>query len=528
MMANRSLLWITTLALSLAPLCLNGDADAETITLVDGATIDGEVLFVHPNAPRLVVRSPKNASLQSLPLALVHQAEVNGQSKTFNPKRELTADELAALEANATWAEDVGDGQIGNYARERWDKAPAIIWRYPGEDGNGLIAESWLDERGQVLEASPWETDASVDNRGRKQPEQGRFEGDVLLPAADTQYMVLQPGNRDHLGEFELRHLTVENNAEYRIRYTILGNLWMKHGSKLGGGTQTGELGSRALDKHTIARFDNYSVEDRPKGVAEEHAWAYAPDISHWVSVETGENGSLEVVGLSGGPSDRIALLSNSTLIISEDSYLGNGNRGAFFAQAGTTAVLLNGARVGAPDPISGGSGGNKMGTYGINGRLLFGTPDHPLTRDLVFSACYYLPNRVSADASVGQRANGASFILGDSGEMIVHSADPKTARVIFRPRDRVLPFEQYSLPRELWGRKEEDQVSLWDIGHEAVPTGVAAVFRGRTDFNGVVFDGFYEGGILVDPAAARRWKNVSFGDANHAEPEKLFKPLDQ
>ena len=62
--------------------------------------------------------------------------------------------------------------------------------------------------------------------------------------------------------------------------------------------------------------------------------------------------------------------------------------------------------------------------------------------------------------------------------------------------------------------------------GGREMPKGICAVFNGETDFDGVVFDGFYKGGIAVDPAARRKWKNVSFGDRNLGAPEELFRGL--
>ena len=64
----------------------------------------------------------------------------------------------------------------------------------------------------------------------------------------------------------------------------------------------------------------------------------------------------------------------------------------------------------------------------------------------------------------------------------------------------------------------------FWD--NEGVPNGVAAVFLGETDFNGVHFDGFHKSGILADPAAIKRWRNVSFGENNCAKPDELIRPL--
>jgi hypothetical protein len=85
------------------------------------------VLFQHPNAPLLIVCQPQQRTVQSLPLALIHQAPIKGQLTTFNPKRTFTPEEQAELEANRLWGDEVGPGQIGNYASESWEPAPALL-----------------------------------------------------------------------------------------------------------------------------------------------------------------------------------------------------------------------------------------------------------------------------------------------------------------------------------------------------------------------------------------------------------------
>lgn len=216
--------------------------------------------------------------------------------------------------------------------------------------------------------------------------------------------------------------------------------------------------------------------------------------------------------------------------MVSEDSFIGNGDRAATYIHPGSTCILLNGARLGHPSAITGGDTNKVLATYGIGGTLLFGTPEHPLTRDLVFDAALYRQDRIDPKASPSQRSFGASIVLGELGRMVVNSADPAKARVIFRARSRSLPVNEYNLPNVNELAKFTNKVGRRDYAPSAelwqdprMPTGIAAVFLGQTDFNGVVFDGFYEGGIIVSPEARAKWKNVSFGDENLAKPEDLF-----
>jgi len=497
-------------------------ASAGTITFVDGTTTEAEILFKHPNAPVLVARSAKNSSVQSFPIAEVAQATVGGKPALFSARRALTAEEKKARERNSMWVDDATPKQLGKYATEKWDRKPLIVWAKPGESGDGMQAASWLDEKGQPLAAPPWKAGGGKDVHGKEDAKAGSFEGDILLPAADTEYKAIQPGNRDHLGAFTIRHLTVERNASYNIGYRIQGNLWMKDGSQIGDKTQIGGLGSDETNKHTVARFSNFPLTREP-------AWAYAHEISHWVAINTG-SGSLEIIGCSGGAGDRLTL-QKGTLVMSEDSFIGNGNRGSFYTQEGTTAILLDGARVGCPEPLVSGD----KGTVGISGTLLFGTPEHPLKRDLPFEACFFAVEKINPKAVPSQRTSGASFVLGTTGKMVVHSSDPAKARVVFCPRSKQLPVSQYNLPPEAralkltQGTKDgtrkvglPPKEELWS--QPGIPKGVSAVLLGETNFNGVVFEGFSKEGIVVSPAARQRWKNVSFGPTNLGKPDELFK----
>jgi hypothetical protein len=294
----------------------------------------------------------------------------------------------------------------------------------------------------------------------------------------------------------------------------------MKPGSRIGEGTQTGNLGSGDANKHTFLRFEN-AEHDLP-----EPHWAYVDAISHWCWIDTGETGSLEVIGLTRGSGDRMSV-DRGTLIVSEDSYFGNGDRGCFYVQEDATAVLLDGAHVGNPRALV----SSDRATYGIAGTLMFGTPDHPLTRDLHFGGAFFDKDEVNLHAVPSQRTSGASFVLGPTGRMVVHSADPTTARVVFSPRGKDMPVSQYTVPRDYWKyidrrgkRYYPAKPELWEQPN--IPTAVTAVFRGKTEFNGVLFDGFHPSGIAVSDEQRAQWRNVFFGDNNLAQPNELLQNI--
>lgn len=470
------------------------------ITFVDGTKTDAEILFKHPNAPVLIVRSPRNSTVQSFPINEVQSVSSGGRTTAFSAARALKAEEKTRRELDRLWVDEMSPKQLGKYATENWEKKPLIVWAQPGTSGDAMIAASWLDEMGKPLTAPPWNLGST--KKRPNDPDTGEFDGDALLPAADQPYDAIQAGNRDHLGEFRLRHLTVERNANYKIRYKVAGNLWLKDGSDMGGGTQTGSLGSGDPGKHTVIRFCGKRMPSKAtrKQASDDAEWAA---LSHWIKIDTGANGSIEVVGRSGGAGDRLTL-EKGTLVVSEDSYLGNGVRASFYCKPDTTTILLDSAQLGCLHKLLDG----RRATYGIAGKLMFGTPEHPLKRDLRFEAAYLELEELSAAAAPAQRTAGGSIVLGSTGEMIIHSADPTKARVIFCPRPDDAPCSAPALER----------------GKRTLPSGISAVFLGKTDFNGVAFDGFYGGGIIAKPADRAKWKNVSFGPKNLGKPETLFK----
>jgi hypothetical protein len=485
----------------------------ERIRFKDGSTLAGEVLFEHPNAPLLIVRAPDYSGLQSFLLSDIAERGL--------PINE--AEEESQAEPARKWVTHVGSGQIGNYAQQRWEPKKVLVWAHPGESGNASDPQNWLDENGQPYPAMPWGTDMATSHKGNTR-EAKALAGDLLLPYASEKYAALQPGNRDHLGTVVIRHLTIENGGSYQVRYTIEGNLWMKPGSRLGKGTQDGGFGNPGQGSHTVARFENAAPDPEFPEQLQQPLWAYADHISHWVFIDAGENGSREIIGVSGGAGDRLTVMTG-TLIVAEDSYLGNGNRGCFYLMEGAKTILLDGAKVGCAHAIV----SKGRATYGIVGELHFGTPEHPLKRNFDFGLTYFREDEIDTTGEPSQRTSGASFVLGKTGKMMVHSSDPQQIKVRFVPRPEGVPVSQYVVPRTAWDyitRRDKKffgpQPELWK--QEGVPNGVAALFLGEADLNGVHFDHFYTGGIIVSEAQRRQWQNGSFGDENHAEGEALFR----
>jgi len=440
-----------------------------TVTFVDGESTRCEILLEH--AGRLVVRALDHSHAQSFDLATVHAVGVEGQPRReLNPRRELTDAERAARAAGPLWGNEVEEGRLGRYAEQAWEQGRLLIWREPGTSGSGLLGANWIDERGLPV----FDTMA-------ERPE----NTDLLLPAAAQAYEVFGvPSAGDGEPTRRLRHLTVEANAFYNIAYWIGGNLWVKRGGNLRG-WQIGGLGSGDADEshHTFARFESKI------------------GLGHWCQIDTGEQGSLEVIGPCRGPADRVTL-QRGTLIISRDSWLGDGVRSSFYTQPETTLILLQNAVAGSHRAYS---SNHRYATLGIGGTLMIGTPEMPITADMTLPLQVYPRDNIEPGASPSERTSGASLVIGETGRLEVHNADPANITVTFTRRE---PGEEEK------GWKE----------HKNAPDGLAAVMRGEVHLKGVEFNGFYEGGIIVEPEQRADWEHIRFGPDNFAEPEQLFR----
>jgi len=137
---------------------------------------------------------------------------------------------------------------------------------------------------------------------------------------------------------------------------------------------------------------------------------------------------------------------------------------------------------------------------------LMVGTPDRPITRDMLVPVAGVAKDKINRTPGENHRSSGVSFFVGEQGRLVTHSTDPARARVIFKMFDS---GRAKAKARE-WGG--------WDS-----PKGIVLDFAGKTEFNGVVFDNVYEGGIMVSSEKRAKWKNVSYGDNNLAKPDKLY-----
>ncbi len=453
-----------------------------TVEFVDGLSTECEILF--PLGDRLIVRSKGNRTVQSFDLKGVRAVEIDSKRTEYNPKRALSAEEEKLRKTNALWADVPGKGQIGAYAKQKWPKVPLMVWRRPGKSGSRFTAANWLDETGRPYFQLP----ASIDSKALDLP-----VVDILLTASDEFYQVAEQRPQWRIG-----HMTIESGVQIFTTYNITGNMWMKHGSGIHA-PWFGKYSNNKPGVHRFLRFDGMRLRRPHRGetgpqLADPADWR----ISQWGCYHTAADGTLEIIG-KNHVNDQFRVIGEGKLIISEGGYLSPGLRACFAIQPEATVVLLQDARISVETTAK----QKGKASVWVGGTLMIGTPERPITRDMVFPVVGVEEQYIIRKPAGGIRTPGVSFLLGKEGRLAFHTVDPTKARLIFKMHD--------SEKAKAAGKKYGD------------PKGSVLAFFGKTELNGVVFDNVLEGGIMVSPETRATWKNVSYGKNNLAEPEKLY-----
>jgi hypothetical protein len=475
-----------------------------TVEFVDGLETDCKILFSH--AGRLIVRGKGNRTLQSFDLASLHAVTIDGARTQFNPQRPLTEKEKELRQINALWADVPDEGQAGRYGDQQWPDCPVMIWACPGTSGASFIGPNWLDETG-----TPYFEFPLISQHGLRSD---TLPIDMLLPAADTRYAVSGWSSRGSEGSPLHRHLTIEQNACYGATDNLHGNLWMKHGSGLNGltGSRGGEFANIQPGLHRFLRFDGKRIAYRLGDIHAPLVDSRDADLAQYGYFSTGDGGTLELIGKIRSAADRLSIGGTGTMIISEGSELHEGSRSALWVQHGATLALLQGAFAGTEMTQQ------RPQCYAsmiVGGTLMIGLPDKPIRRDMRFALSGIRKELISRSPGFGVRSAGSSFVLGQQGRFVIHSADPKKARVIFTMHDSERAFARDAGYRAKASNARD--MAYWN------PEGIGCYFAGRTVVDGILFDKVYPGGIIVAPEARAKWKNVFYGQNNLAEPEELY-----
>ncbi|MBT3199490.1 MAG: hypothetical protein HN350_06195 [Phycisphaerales bacterium] len=478
-----------------------------TVELVDGLKTECKILF--PHAGRLIVRGRGNRTLQSFDLKSVHAVTINGKRTEFSAKRPLNDAEKQLRKTNALWGDTPGKGQYGKYGKQEWPDCTVAIWARPGESGACAVGPNWLDETGTPHFASPLVLRREV---GSDTP-----PVDVLMPASESPYLAVDSYTRGGDRSPLQRHVTIERNACYGTINNIHGNLWMKYGSGMNGltGSKGGEFANLQPGLHRFLRFDGKRIPYRGRGVQAPLVDSYTATLAQFGYFAAGRGGTLELIGQIRSAGDRLSIGGTGATIISDGSELHEGSRSALWILEGATLALLQDAFAGTEMTQQ------RPQCYAsmiVSGTLMIGLPDRPIVRDTRFALSGIRRDLINRDPGFSVRSTGSSFVLGRQGRFVIHSADPKKARVIFTLHDSKRALARDAAYRAKASKARD--MTLWN------PEGIVCYFAGRTEIDGILFDKVYPGGIIATPEARAKWKNVFYGRDNLAAPEKLYSDL--
>ena len=359
------------------------------------------------------------------------------------------------------WPHDV---EKTDYFREKWSKAPVMVWAATGEGSLGEIARVRADLR----DPTNWRIDGEP---AKRLPDR---ETDVVFPAGN--YSVRTSGD----GKLEARHLTVESGARVSFpKADVYGNLWIKKG----GSFARAHGAFSGWDKSNFCRNDN----DEPHFIANFFTHNKKPGTStEWI-------GKWQV-------GDEVNMISGRFIVAPGSTFMPTDRR-TQHVQTDAELVLMSGSSF------------YMRGNYyqgidlQIDGKLLAGTPERPLTKDCTLG--------LSFKGQTSKHDLDIGLVVTEEASLVVQSADPENARLVLR-------WHGVSNPSGTFKDGEPPEVA-------AKPHGIRMLLMGDAQLNGVEFQDVLKGGIMMpNPSLRTRWHDVFYGKGNFGSPDELFVPWDK
>ncbi len=352
-----------------------------------------------------------------------------------------------------------------DFRKETWPPGRLLVWAASDGRANPADPACWIELRPRASGAA---------SRGRT-PAKGPDENtDVVFPGG------VRVSGAKGQGRLLVRHVTVEPEAQVRLsEVDIQGNLWVRKGGSFS--RAKGIFGGR--DKHTFCRSDNEDVEFIPNLVVHNKRPGVSTEwIGRW---KTG---------------DEVNLFSGTFIVAPGSTFLPTDRR-AMRIRPDAELVLLSASTVHTR--------GNcyKGNDIEVEGKLLAGTAERPLTRDCTLGLSF---KALGKGGLRGADADNVGLLLFPDGVIAVRSADPERARLVFRWHRR--PSESHG-----FDGREPPAVA-------AMPHGITMLLLGEARFDGVRFEDVLEGGIMMlDTGARKSWQHVAYGPGNFGEPAELF-----
>ncbi len=351
------------------------------------------------------------------------------------------------------------------FVKEEWPKARLLVWAHAGKSLRGADMSdpaNWLENGKPVTEGPDENTD-------------------IIITAGPDGAKTFIGGSKG----CEARHMTVEKGVGAFLKsVSVHGNMWVKDGASWHAISVRGS-------RDTFMRNDNPT----PNAAANKIAFNKPPDKStEWM-------GNWKI-------GDELDLFSG-IFVVSPDSTFMPGDRSTQHIYPNAKLVLTSGSAFYKRD--------NQYWGHDIEivGEVLAGTPQRPLTKDatlgLSFKAKGAAKGHAKGKESISHltKEGDMGLILYKEGRLVVHSADPKTARLVIQWRG----FGE-KIPS-----KENEPAAV-----AAMPHGIDMLLLGDASLDGIEFNNVLKGGIAMPDLAARdAWKNVTYGKDNLAPTPELF-----
>jgi len=433
----------------------------------------------------------------------VHALTVDGQRDELHPKRDLT-DEDRKLLGQVAWPDAPPEnGPNPPYTTESWERpGQLIVWANPGTSGQFEKPDNWLinGSTAQSLDATEIWSGPSW-GRSRGTALLGK-ETDILMPVAPSDYQVRGRG------EYLARHITAEAHATLNNKLKgAYGNLWVSAAGRIDGG---GNAWLRGV-KHTF--FIN---GDRHTGGPPATPEAYAAlmdSCKHfarkWVVRKDDIAASVSLIGgfRSG---DETHWLRGIT-ILEEDSVISVGARCVQTVGLEAKMIMRSGSILG--------KNGNQFykNDMLVKGELLAGTPDQPITRDVLLGISIKDTElRVIPDRS--RRHIDDSYVRGlivaPDGRVRVHTADPDKARLRITWHGSEPAGDDGSSGKQIDSLPPAERTINVNLLGDQVLNDVVFEYVGKDDIR------------LINPDVRSQWSRVDFGEHNTAEPQATFTAL--
>jgi hypothetical protein len=487
-----------------------------TIELVDGTKVEGQLAVQFDMPDHLIVYSPRLATVRSFLKDHVHAVTVAGEREELNPKRELTGEDRQLL-GQVRWPDEPpAKGFKPAYTTQKWDKPTRLlVWAQPGKSGRYGVTGNWL-ENGRPLKRIP--RTENLEHPGGEicghdrliRPKvSGDFgpDTDILVPCFAGKRYHIRGSAHWKPGEFMTRHITVESNALFQHNLDGgFGNFWVAPAGSFNGGGNAIFRGS----KHTflfngLPRSATGPVVDATKLEAKSLA-------RKWVLRKDDPNASMEIIG-SAGSGDETHVM-RGRLILADNSVMLFGARCIFHVYKGAILQLQSGSVFSMRAECT------YRPDMRVLGTLQAGSPERPIESD-VFIGLGFKDRADAMQHKYHGKAIKYALIVQREAQLRVFSKDPSKARLVFAHHGLLGDGEE-GTPKE---DKQPDKYRIY----MGLPRLIGAVFLNDPQLDGVVFDDFHKGGILLgDPDVRSKWKNVVFGPGNEGKPEDLIGKADQ